>query len=80
MEEEATGARREVARVRATLAAVDDDRWFGTIQSDLGDAVRDGDQVVVRLLSGLEGIAEVVIDLTGSAPVIRLRGIGRSPV
>ncbi|MGE0796363.1 MAG: hypothetical protein AB7H43_02090 [Acidimicrobiia bacterium] len=70
--------RREHAGVGVTLASTDE-RWFGTVQGEV-EGLLDGDVVVVRLPSGLEGRAEVVIDLTGPDPAVRLRGVGRPPL
>jgi hypothetical protein len=74
--------RQPIGSVRATLASLDtvEDRWFGNVQDDLAGLVQDGDQLVLRLPSGLEGRVLVTIDLTGAEPVVRLRGIGRAPI
>jgi hypothetical protein len=74
----ATATPRQLDGVEVTLAAADD-RWFGTVQAG-GTGLLDGETVVVRLPSGLEGTARVVIDLTGPEPLIRLRGVGRAPL
>jgi hypothetical protein len=74
--------RQAIGDAKVTLASVGstDGGWFGNVQADLAGLVRDGDRLVVKLPGGLEGRVRVTIDLTGEQPVIRLRGIGRSPI
>lgn len=71
----------ELATVSVALARADPtgERWFGSVQG-LDDALLDGRLVVVELPSGVRGRAEVMIDLTGVEPVIRLVGRGAAPV
>jgi len=68
-----------------TLASVDtpDEAWFGNLHADpaeLAGLVADGDRLVIRLPTGLEGRVQVTIDLTGPDPTVHLRGIGQAPI
>jgi hypothetical protein len=72
-----------LAEVKVTLATADalGEHWFGSVQGlDVDGTEINGHEVVVSLPSGISGTAKVVIDLTGSEPLVRLVGTGRAPV
>lgn len=74
------GAGTIAVRVTLARADVDGERWFGSVQGLEEHLELDGHDVVVQLPTGARGTANVVIDLTGDEPHVRLVGTGPSPV
>src|SRR5687768_8114211 len=69
------------AEVTVTLARASSDgsRWFGSVQG-LDNFDLDGQDVDVRLPTGTHSRAQVMIDLTGDIPLVRLVGSGPAPI
>jgi hypothetical protein len=67
----------QIACAEVSLASINvsDGTWQGYVHGvDAG--LLDGREITVALPGGTKGHARVIVDLTGSSPIIRLKGVG----
>ena len=71
----------QIASAEVSLASIDvtDGTWQGYVHGVDADLL-EGREITVALPGGTKGHAQVIVDLTGTSPIIRLKGVGRGPL
>lgn len=66
-----------ITNAEVSLASIDvsDGTWQGYVHG-VDAELLDGREITVALPGGTKGHAQVIVDLTGQSPVIRLKGVG----
>ena len=72
---------QQITNAEVSLASINvsDGTWQGYVHGIDASAL-DGREVTVALPGGTKGHAKVIVDLTGSSPIIRLKGVGPGPL